>query len=135
MNLNDVFFYGSTALVGPGLRRVKVSRSHSETPYIRDDSSGRMIDPSQGPLSEKTQHAQETDIRAQGGIRARSLSKRAAADPRLRPSGPGIGECEVIVMCLMDFFFFFNVAQQPPVGQGLLIHEVSRSHTTMPHSR
>jgi hypothetical protein len=24
--------------------------------------------------------------------------------------------------------------QQPPVGQGLLIHEVSRSHTTMHHS-
>jgi len=27
------------------------------------------------------------------------------------------------------------VAQQPPVGQGLLIHEVSRSHTTTHHSR
>ena len=27
-------------------------------------------------------------------------------------------------------FFFFLLAQQPPVGQGLLIHEVSRSHTT-----
>jgi len=25
--------------------------------------------------------------------------------------------------------FFFNLAQQPPVGHGLLIHEVSRSHT------
>jgi len=23
----------------------------------------------------------------------------------------------------------------PPVGQGLLIHEISRSHTTMHHSR
>jgi len=30
--------------------------------------------------------------------------------------------------------FFFNLAQQPPVDQGLLIHEVSRSHTTH-HSR
>jgi len=27
------------------------------------------------------------------------------------------------------------LAQQPPVGQGILIHEVSRSHTTMHHSR
>jgi len=27
------------------------------------------------------------------------------------------------------------LAQQPPVGQGLLIHEVSRSHTTTHHSR
>ena len=29
----------------------------------------------------------------------------------------------------MLFFFFLLLAQQPPVGQGLLIHEVSRSHT------
>ena len=27
-------------------------------------------------------------------------------------------------------YFFFILAQQPPVGQDLLIHEVSRSHTT-----
>jgi len=27
------------------------------------------------------------------------------------------------------------LAQQPPVGKGLLIHEVSRSHTTTHHSR
>jgi len=29
----------------------------------------------------------------------------------------------------------FFLAQQPPVGQGLLIREVSRSHTTTHHSR
>jgi len=29
----------------------------------------------------------------------------------------------------------FFLAQQPPVDQGLLIHEVSRSHTTTHHSR
>jgi len=33
---------------------------------------------------------------------------------------------------LLKAFFF---ARQPPVGQGLLIHEVSRSHTTTHHSR
>jgi len=27
------------------------------------------------------------------------------------------------------------LALQPPVGQGLIIHEVSRSHTTTHHSR
>jgi len=27
------------------------------------------------------------------------------------------------------------LTQQPPLGQGLLIHEVSRSHTTTEHSR
>ena len=30
---------------------------------------------------------------------------------------------------------FVCLAQQPPVGQGLLIHEVSKSHTTTKHSR
>jgi len=29
----------------------------------------------------------------------------------------------------------FFLARQPPVGQGLLIHEISRSHTTTHHSR
>ena len=32
-------------------------------------------------------------------------------------------------------FFLFLLPQQPPVGQGLFIHEVSRSHTTTHHSR
>ena len=36
---------------------------------------------------------------------------------------------------LSTFLSFFLLKQQPPVGQGLLIHEVSRSHTTMPRSR
>ena len=31
--------------------------------------------------------------------------------------------------------FFFHLPQQPPVGQGLLIHEVSRSRTTTHCSR
>jgi len=30
---------------------------------------------------------------------------------------------------------FFLLSQQPPVGQALLIHEVSRSDTTTHHSR
>jgi len=35
----------------------------------------------------------------------------------------------------MVIIFFFLLAQQPPVGQGLLIHGVSRSHTTTHLSR
>ena len=31
--------------------------------------------------------------------------------------------------------FFFVLVQQPPIGHGLLIHEVSRSHTTTHHIR
>jgi hypothetical protein len=51
------------------------------------DSSGRVIDPSQKPLLGNTQHSQETDIHASGGIRTRYSSYRAAVDPRLRPRG------------------------------------------------
>ena len=33
------------------------------------------------------------------------------------------------------FFLFLAQQSPPPVGQGLLIHEVSRSHTTTHHSQ
>jgi len=41
--------------------------------------------------------------------------------------------CKVSGSFLLLLFFF--LAQQPPVSQGLLIHEVSRSHTTTRHIR
>jgi len=34
---------------------------------------------------DNTQHSQETDMNVHGGIRICNPSKRAAADPRLRP--------------------------------------------------
>jgi hypothetical protein len=37
-----------------------------------------------------------------------------------------------LLACLLVCLF---VVQQPPVGQGLIIHEVSRSHSTSQHSR
>jgi len=43
-------------------------------------------------------------------------------------------ECESTMRNTYMFFIFF-LAQQPPVGQGFLIHEVSRSYTTTHHSR
>jgi hypothetical protein len=43
------------------------------------------MSPSQRPLPNNTQHSQETNIYAPGGIRTRNPSKRATADPRLRP--------------------------------------------------
>jgi hypothetical protein len=47
------------------------------------DSSERLNGPSQRPLPDNTQHSQETDIHAPGGIRTCNPSQRAAADPRL----------------------------------------------------
>ena len=73
--------------MGQGLLNHEVSRSHTTTPHSLEDSSGRVISPTQRPLSDKTQYSQQTDIHAPGGIRTPNPSKRAAADPRLRPPG------------------------------------------------
>ena len=73
--------------VGHGLLIHEVSRSHTKMHHSRKDSSGRVISSSQRPLPDNTQHSQQTDIHAPGGIRTLNLSMRAAADPRLRPRG------------------------------------------------
>jgi hypothetical protein len=64
-----------------------VSRSHTTTHHIRQDSSGRVIGSSQRPLPDNTQHSQQTNFHAPGGIRTHDLSRRAAADLSLRPRG------------------------------------------------
>jgi hypothetical protein len=61
--------------------------THSMVHHIRWDSFGWVIGPSQTPVPDDTQHSQQTDIHAAGGIRTRNLSKRSAADPSLRPPG------------------------------------------------
>ena len=63
------------------------SLDHTQTHHIRQDSSGRVISSLQGPLPDNTQHSQETDIHSTSGIRTHTLSRRAAADPRVRPRG------------------------------------------------
>ena len=50
----------------------EVSRSHTTTHHSRQDSSGRVI----SPLPENTQHSQQTNIHASGGIRTHNLTKR-----------------------------------------------------------
>jgi hypothetical protein len=66
---------------------LEVSRSHTTTHHSRQDSSGRVISPSQRPVPNNTQHSTQTDIHASGGIRTHNPSKRATAEPRLRPRG------------------------------------------------
>jgi len=46
-----------------------------------------VIGPSQRPLLDNTQHSQQTDIHAPGGIRTHNLSRRATTDLRLRQRG------------------------------------------------
>jgi len=45
------------------------------------------------------------------------------------------GKILIYLECLKIYFLLLFLARQPPVGHGLLIHEVSRSHKTMQHSR
>jgi hypothetical protein len=71
--------------VGHGLLINEDSRSHTVTHHSRYDTSGRMISSSRRPLPDNTQHLQQTDIYASGGIRTHILSRQAAADPHLRP--------------------------------------------------
>jgi hypothetical protein len=55
--------------------------------HSRQDSPGRVISATQKPLPDNTQHSQQKDIHATGGIQTRSPCKRATAHPRLRPCG------------------------------------------------
>jgi hypothetical protein len=69
---------------GYGLLIHEVFENTHTTRHSRYGSSGRVISPSQRPLPDNTQHSQQTDIHAPGGIRAHNLSRRAAVDLRLR---------------------------------------------------
>ena len=80
-------FLARQSPVGQGLLIHEVSRSHTTTRHSRQDFSGRVISLSQRPLPDSTQHSQQTDIHAPGGFRTHNLSRQAATDPRLRPSG------------------------------------------------
>ena len=62
-----------------------VSGSNTTTRHIRQDSSGRVINPSQRPLPNNTQHSHQTNIHAPGGIRTHDRSRRAAEDLHIRP--------------------------------------------------
>ena len=73
--------------VAQGLLIHAVSRSHTTTPHVRYDYSGRVISLSLRPLPDDTQHTQETDSHASGGIRIHNLSRRSATDVRLRLRG------------------------------------------------
>ena len=77
------FYHRATALVG--LLIIEDSRSHTDTPH----SVGLLWTSHQlvTETSDNTQHSQETDIHAPGGIWTHNPSKREAAGPRLRPCG------------------------------------------------
>jgi len=81
------------------------------------DSSGRVITSSQGPVPNNTQHSQQTDVHAAGGIRTHNLSSRAAAYYVLDRAANGTGfylylnpqmvlQCNVYVYLYIYLFIY-----------------------------
>jgi hypothetical protein len=64
---------------------------HATLVGLLDEWSDRCRD-----LSLAMQHTQHTDIRASDGVRTQSPSRRAAADPSLRPHGHWYRQFQVI---------------------------------------
>ena len=87
LHIDNLFSVALRPNAGHGLLILEVSRSHTTTHHSRQDSSGLVISSSQRPLPDNTQHSQQTDTHAPGGIRTHNLSRRAAADLRLRQRG------------------------------------------------
>jgi len=65
---NKLWLYFHSPVAGLSLLVFEVSWSHTTTRHSRQDSPGRVISPSQRPLPHNTQHSQETNIHAPGGI-------------------------------------------------------------------
>ena len=81
-----IYFVAQQPLVGQGVRIIEASLSHSDAPH----TVGLLCtsdQPVQRPMCDITQHPQKRDSHVPSGIRTCNPSRRAAADPRLRPRG------------------------------------------------
>ena len=87
----------------PSFMRDVFSRPHTTTHDSRQDSSGRVVSSSLRPLPDNTQHSQQTDIHAPGGIRTHDLGRRAASDLHRIPRGRWDG-----LSCLIREIKFFR---------------------------
>ena len=76
----NFFLMAQQPLLGQDRLIIEVLRSHLLTPH-----SVGLLWTNVRPDAHNTQHSQQTEIYAPGGIRTHNPSKRAAADPCLRP--------------------------------------------------
>ena len=97
-------------VVSYGLLTLEVSRSHCDTPYIRQDSSGRVISQTQRTLPDNTQHSQQTDRHSPGGIQSHNPSKRVASDNALDQTNIGM-VCLVTDLFIYSFYLFNTFKQ------------------------
>ena len=80
-----LFSIAQQALVGQGVLIIEASLSNSDTPH----TTGLLWTSDRLDVESSTWHhtTLTRNIHTPGGIQTRNLSKRAAADPRLRPRG------------------------------------------------
>ena len=64
---------------------------HTTTHHIRQDSSGRVISSSQRPVPDNTQHSQQTNIHAPGGIRTQTSAGERPQTYALDRAATGTG--------------------------------------------
>ena len=121
-NLCSIISHGSRSLMGLGLLIVELSWSHSDTPH-----SVGFLRASDRPVVEtcfdNTQHLQERDIHAAGGIRTCNPSKGTAANPRHRPRGHWDQQIDVAWSSLSSASSWFRCS--------LLITKVVRTVTRL----
>jgi len=112
-----IHFFFSVALrpiAGHGLLILEVSRSHTTKCHSRQDSSGRVISPSQRPLPDSTQHSQQTNIHATGGIPTHDFSRRAAADLRFDRAATGTGNTHIHTQTFHERIMEIEIRLQIP---------------------
>jgi hypothetical protein len=122
LSSNYFFFMAQHSPVDQCLHIIEASRSHSGTSHL----VGLLWTSDQPDAGTSTwQHTQHSQRHScPGGIRTRNPSKRAAADPHLRPRGHWDQlSNDLTLRWLMSYIY------EAP------ILDVSRSHTTMQHSR
>jgi hypothetical protein len=95
--------------VGQGLPIIEASLSRSDTPH----SAGFLWTGDQpDALPDNTQHSQETDIRAPGGIRTHNPSKRAVADKRLSPRGHWVRPWWIYTRTYTDCYIYTYISTE-----------------------
>ena len=109
INIVHLLLYFFVALwpnAGHGLLIHQVSRSHTTTHHSRQDSSGRMIRPSQKPLPDNTQHSQETEPRRDSNPQFQQKRGRRPTRQTARPWDRHLvlsGQCNEMVQLHLSF--------------------------------
>ena len=131
------FFFFSVALrpnAGHSLLILEVSRSHTTSHHSRQDSSGRVVSSSQRPVSDNTQHSQQTNVHAlrwDSNPRSQQASGRRPTPQTARPLGPAHLKNILIQHAMSHSLFYLETALH--VSGGTTIHHQERKLPYLQH--